>query len=185
MSLIPSKRVDRIFPVIAPFCLLLAAQISDMNAAAWRPVGAARRLYLWTVAPLVLAILFTGAYTSWKIVAGYRDHRDRLAVFGRNVRREAESHHWRYEVISARDEGLLLYLQKVHFIDPQLAVTEWNNGNLDAVVVSTDKAKMLIPKLAGAVVSEQTRAQQGDYVLVTHQYRQQRVSADVRFSKNG
>jgi len=168
MSLIPSKRVDRIFPVIPPFCLLLAAQISGRDATPRRPVDAVRRLPLWTMAALFLAILFTGAYTGWKIVTGYRDHRDALAVFGRNVRREAESHHWRYEVVSARDEGLLLYLQKVHFIDPQLAVTEWNNGSLDAVVVSTDKAKMLMPKLAGAVVSELRNAQQENYVLITH-----------------
>src|SRR4029078_1835234 len=33
MSLIPSKRVDRIFPVIPPLCLLLAAQINDRDAA--------------------------------------------------------------------------------------------------------------------------------------------------------
>ena len=102
------------------------------------------------------------------MITGYRDHRDALAAFGRNVRREAESHDWRYEVVSARDEGLLLYLQKIHFIDPQLAVTEWNNGSLDAVVVSTDKAKMLRPKLAGAVVSEPGNAQQENYVLITH-----------------
>jgi 4-amino-4-deoxy-L-arabinose transferase-like glycosyltransferase len=168
MSVIPSKRVDRIFPVIPPFCLLLAAQVSGRDAAPRCPVGEARRLYLWTVGALVLAILFTGAYTGWKIVTGYRDHRDALAVFGRNVRREAESHHWRYEVVSARDEGLLLYLRKIHFIDPQLAVTEWNNGGVDAVVMSTDKAKMLRPKLAGAVVSELRNAQQGNYVLITH-----------------
>src|SRR5215467_7157520 len=29
MSLVPSKRVDRIFPVIPPLCLLLATQVSD------------------------------------------------------------------------------------------------------------------------------------------------------------
>jgi 4-amino-4-deoxy-L-arabinose transferase-like glycosyltransferase len=171
MSLIPSKRVDRIFPVIPPLCLLLAAQIHGRDAAPSREhsvVGAARRPYVWAVAGLVFAILFTGSYTGWKIVTGYRDHRDALAVFGRNARREAELHHWRYEAVSARDEGLLLYLQKLHFIDPQLAVTEWNNGNLDAVVVSTDKAKMLMPKLAGAVVSELTKAEEGNYVLITH-----------------
>jgi 4-amino-4-deoxy-L-arabinose transferase-like glycosyltransferase len=161
MSLIPSKRVDRIFPVIPPFCLLLGAQISGRDATA-------RRLYLWTMAALALAILFTSGYTGWKILSGCREHRDALAVFGRNVRREAEGHHWRYEIISARDEGLLLYLRKVHFIDPQLAVTEWNNGNLDALVVSTDKAKMLRPKLEGAVVSELTKAERGNYVLITH-----------------
>src|SRR6266404_8204656 len=32
MSLIPSKRVDRIFPVIPPLCLLLAAQIGKVGA---------------------------------------------------------------------------------------------------------------------------------------------------------
>src|SRR6266700_657992 len=32
MSLIPSKRVDRIFPLIPPFCLLLAAQIARLGA---------------------------------------------------------------------------------------------------------------------------------------------------------
>jgi len=168
MSLIPSKRVDRIFPVVPPFCLLLAAQISGRQVTPRPPVGTARRLYLWTMAALVLAILITGVYTVWMIVTGYRDHRDALAVFGRNVGREAEGHHWRYEVVSARDEGLLLYLQKVHFIDPQLAVTEWNNGNLDAVVVSKGKAKMLMPKLAGAVVSGPQNAQQENYVLITH-----------------
>src|SRR5215471_13718887 len=44
MSLIPSKRVDRIFPVIPPLCLLLAAQISGREAVLSRKpseVGAA------------------------------------------------------------------------------------------------------------------------------------------------
>src|SRR5215471_14677940 len=44
MSLIPSKRVDRIFPVIPSLCLLLAAQISGRDAALSRKpaeVGAA------------------------------------------------------------------------------------------------------------------------------------------------
>ena len=187
MSLIPSKRVDRIFPLIPPFCLLLAAQIASRNFShgsagassrscesdeiAHRPVTtttALTQIYRWSALALALAILFTTGYTGWKIVTGYRHQRDALAVFGRNVRREAESHHWRYEVVSARDEGLLLYLQKMHFIDPQLAVTEWNNGSLDAVVVSAEKATMLIPRFEGAAVSEQTRAQQGDYVLITH-----------------
>src|SRR5438094_6306604 len=33
MSLIPSKRVDRIFPIVPPLCLLFAAQISGRDAA--------------------------------------------------------------------------------------------------------------------------------------------------------
>jgi len=173
MSLIPSKRVDRIFPVIPPLCLLLAAQINGRNAALRRPVGAARRPYLWTVTPLVFAILFTGGYTGWKIIIGYRDHRNALAVFGKNVRQEAEAHHWRYEIVSAKDEGLLLYLRKTHFVEPSDAVTEWNAGNVDALVTSEQKLAALMRELKGNAVArsepnERDQYQQGrGYVLIT------------------
>src|SRR5437660_5242844 len=118
MSLIPSKRVDRIFPIVPPLCLLLASQISarrfcshgsvsrssesvdsDLTGhppspsygEAGRPVdaeSAATRLYRWSVAALLIAILFTGGYTIFKIASAYRDHRDALGIFGRNVRHE-------------------------------------------------------------------------------------------------
>ena len=131
MSLIPSKRVDRIFPVIPPLCLLLAAQVAArflLATALWAvlpkvlnqtrpPTGRWLQKLRWRVSiggsaiALAFAILFTGGYTGWKVITGYRDHRDALAVFGRNIRHEAEAHHWRYEVVSAKDEGLLLYLR--------------------------------------------------------------------------
>src|SRR5207237_1074444 len=108
MSLIPSKRVDRIFPIIPPLCLLLAAQIGGVGAL--RPPGAsALRPYLAIV--LAFAILFTGGYKISKVISGYRHHRDALGIFGRDVRRQAAAHHWRYGVVSAKDEGLLLYLR--------------------------------------------------------------------------
>lgn len=171
MSLIPSKRVDRIFPVIPPLCLLLAAQIGRIGAVRsprrHASAPAKRRAYLLLMTTLVVSVLFTGGYTIAKVVTGYRDHRDALAVFGKNVRHEAESRHWHYEVVSAKDEGLLLYLRKTHFIEPQRAVTEWNNGTLDALVASTEKAKMLMPNLQGAVLSESKESQAQDYVLIT------------------
>ena len=186
MSLIPSKRVDRIFPVIPPLCLLLAAQIGMRNSSTRGPAGHSsrsiesgetadravatgtglRRVYRWSAIALAFAILFTGGYTGWKVITGYRDHRDALAVFGRNVRHEAEVRHWRYEVVSAKDEGLLLYLQKTRFIEPQRAVFEWNNGNLDALVASAEKARMLTPKLRDAVISESKQARAKEYVLI-------------------
>jgi 4-amino-4-deoxy-L-arabinose transferase-like glycosyltransferase len=173
MSLIPSKRVDRIFPVIPPLCLVLAAQINGRDAALRRPVAAARRPYLWTVAALVLAILFTSGYTGWKVITGYRHHRDALAVFGKNVRQEAEAHHWRYEVVSAKDEGLLLYLRKTHFVEPADAVTKWNTGNLDALVASQQKAAVLMRDLKGNAVAQSQANDRGQhqqgrgYVLIT------------------
>jgi 4-amino-4-deoxy-L-arabinose transferase-like glycosyltransferase len=192
MSLIPSKRVDRVFPVIPPLCLLLAAQIGscrpcshgsvsrvstsvDSDPTGHRPVATencAMRIYRWTLAALILAIFFTGGYATWKVVTGYRDHRDALAIFGRDVCREAEERHWRYEVVSAKDEGLLLYLQKARYIQPDRAVAEWNAGNLDALVVSREKASRLMPQLRNASLSQlesnDRRDEQGiSYVLIT------------------
>ena len=193
MSLIPSKRVDRIFPVIPPLCLLLAAQVAPRNSCSHGPAGrssrsiesdetahravatrtALARVYRWSAIALAFAILFTGGYTGWKVITGYRDHRDALAVFGRNIRHEAEAHHWRYEVVSAKDEGLLLYLRKTHFVKPADAITEWNTGNLDALVASKEKAAVLMRDLQGAALSqlqsnEREQNQQGrGYVLIT------------------
>src|SRR5882724_12813388 len=184
MSLIASKRVDRIFPIIPPLCLLLAAQIGRVGASshgsasrfstsvdssstghppsqgcgeAGTPVATenkATSVYRWAAAALVLSVLFTGGYTISKVISGYRHHRDALAIFGREVRREAAAHRWRYEVVSAKDEGLLLYLQKTHFIEPDHAVAEWNGGKLDALIASTEKASGLMPQLTGAALSQ-------------------------------
>jgi hypothetical protein len=204
MSLIPSKRVDRIFPIVPPLCLLLAAQIgrnaapcshgsvsrsltsvdSDLtghrsahgtDSSCGEPVATEKRamhIYRWGAAALVFSIFFTGGYTISKVISGYRHHRDALVVFGKNVRREAEAHHWRYEVVSAKDEGLLLYLQKTHFIEPQRAVTEWNSGNVDALVASTQKAPVLMRELRDAALSQlkssERQGEQGSgYVLIT------------------
>jgi len=97
---------------------------------------------------------------------------DALAIFGREVRREAAAHRWRYEVVSARDEGLLLYLQRTHFIEPDDAVAEWNGGKLDALIASREKASGLMPQLAGAALSQlksnKRKKEQGNvYVLIT------------------
>jgi hypothetical protein len=193
MSLIPSKRVDRIFPVIPPLCLLLAAQVALRNSCSRGPAGrssrsiesdetahravatrtALTRFYWWGAIALAFAILFTGGYTGWKVITGYRDHRNALAAFGRDIRHEAEARHWRYEVVSAKDEGLLLYLRKTHFVKPADAISEWNTGNLDAVVASKEKAAVLMRDLKGAALAQlqshqrEQRQEGREYVLIT------------------
>jgi len=193
MSLIPSKRVDRIFPLIPPLCLLLGAQVNLRNSCSHGPVGPSSRsievdksghrpvatkeglagVYLWSALALAFAIVFTGGYTGWKVITGYRHHSDALAVFGRNVRHEADAHHWRYEVVSAKDEGLLLYLRKTHFIEPADAVTAWNAGNLDALVASKEKAAGLMNELKGDALAQsqpnerEEHQQSRGYILIT------------------
>ena len=176
MSLIPSKRVDRIFPVIPPLCLLLAAQVAARNCS-HGPAGRSSRLRVsyeeLGIIALAFAIFFTGGYTGWKVITGYRDDRDALAVFGRNVRHESEARHWRYEIVSAKDEGLLLYLRKTHFAKPADAVAEWNAGNLDALVASKEKATVLTRDLKGAALAQlqsnepEQRKDGRGYVLIT------------------
>jgi 4-amino-4-deoxy-L-arabinose transferase-like glycosyltransferase len=191
MSLIPSKRVDRIFPVIPPLCLFLAAWVGsylsfshgsgshrlpsvDSDPTDHRPVATRNGvlpIHRWSAIALTFAIFFTGGYITWKAFAGYRDRRDALAIFARDVRREAEMRHWRYEVVSAKDEGVLLYLQKTHYIQPDGAVAEWNAGNLDALVASKEKAAVVMPQLRGATLyqlrsSEPKKGKGAGYVLI-------------------
>jgi 4-amino-4-deoxy-L-arabinose transferase-like glycosyltransferase len=194
MSLVPSKRVDRIFPIVPPLCLLLAAQIarsvcshgsvsrpsmsSAFGSTDHRPVATENeatrgRIYRWSAVALLLSILFTSGYTISKVISGYRGHCDALVIFGREVRHEAEMHHWRYEVLSANDEGLLLYLRKTHFIEPRRAVVEWNLGNLDALVAPTERAPALMRKLRNAALSqlkskEKKNKPGAGYVFITH-----------------
>ena len=69
---------------------------------------------------------------------------------------QAVAHCWRYEVISGEGggyEGMLLYLQKPHFIKPHKAVQEWNAGALDALVMPKDKISELMPKLENAAIA--------------------------------
>ena len=152
MSLVPSKRVDRIYPIVPPLCLLLAAQIG----CCLRRRQPDERVLQWSAAALLFSIVFTGGYTAAKVLSDYSDHADHLEVFCCKVNQQAVAHHWRYEVISGEGggyEGMLLYLQKPRFIKPDEAVREWNGRALDALVVPEDKISQLMPKLQNAVIA--------------------------------
>jgi 4-amino-4-deoxy-L-arabinose transferase-like glycosyltransferase len=172
MSLVPSKRVDRIYPVVPPLCLLLAAQI----ASGCRIKETDERVLQWSAAALLFSIMFTGSYAAAKMLSDYRDHADHLKVFSHAVNEQALTHHWRYEVVSGgvrgSSEGMLLYLQKPHFIKPDQAVQEWNGEALDALVVPKNKISELMRELQNAAlaplrsVDRKTDPQIG-YFLVT------------------
>ncbi len=125
MSIIPSKRVDRIFPVIPPLCLLLAVQLQNRGELVRR----------WGAAILVVAVLFSGGYAAYKVSSGYRMQRDGLVRFGQRALNEIRANHWRYEVVDASDEGLLLYLDKLHFVKTVPGLTDFADGKLDALIV--------------------------------------------------
>jgi len=168
MSLLPSKRVDRIFPVIPPLCLLLGAQIATTAAVPrWQP-----RVYRWAVVVLVSAVLISGTYFGWKAVNGYRVNRGALSAFGTNVFQQARANSWRYAVVSSPDEGLLLYAHKLGYVRPERAVIQWNAGDLDALIVSTRGESEIMSQLnpSGRVALRSTPKNHSDtldYILIT------------------
>jgi 4-amino-4-deoxy-L-arabinose transferase-like glycosyltransferase len=145
MSFVPSKRIDRIFPIVPPLCVLLAATIAACR----------ERERLRTIvdhvcaAAIILSIVFTTGYTARKIILARHEQRDAFSMFGRAVLKEVTQHHWRYGVIGGEDEGMLLYVRKTEFIEPEPAIVLWNGGKLDALVVPDDEVDELLPRLRG------------------------------------
>jgi 4-amino-4-deoxy-L-arabinose transferase-like glycosyltransferase len=164
MSLIPSKRVDRIFPAIPPLCLLLAAQIKAIMADNGIRV---RRIAAFAI---ISATIFTGAYAAIRIIDGYRNHRDALVKFGREVRRIAANEHLRYEVVAGRDESLLLYLQRPRFYTRIMETTAVPLG-LDALVVPTDEEPWRSGKFTYRVTVEKKSEHPSSYGFLTLPHR--------------
>ncbi|MFZ3375694.1 MAG: hypothetical protein WA183_09090, partial [Chthoniobacterales bacterium] len=68
--------------------------------------------------------------------------------------------------------GMLLYLEKTHFIEPQEAISEWNRGALDALVAPAREEPRLIGELQNASLSPLRPVERKDqrgksYVLLT------------------
>jgi 4-amino-4-deoxy-L-arabinose transferase-like glycosyltransferase len=126
MSLVPSKRPDRIFPVIPPLALLLVglAAIQFRDRAAGRYVAAV----------VVLALLGSGGYAVGKMVAAYHEGQGELPAFSRRVLAQfspAELH-----VVRGREEGMLLYLHELRFSGRDEAMLDLEQERVRAVVMS-------------------------------------------------
>jgi hypothetical protein len=145
MSLIPSKRVDRIFPVIPPLCLLLGAQVAIASTQ--------KMLRRWLLIALVFACLFTAGYAAQKIITGYRADDAALVRFGRAVREQARVNGWRYAVVGGKEEGLLLYLERTRFMKAEEVAEQWTAGTIDAVVVPDEESASITSMLPGAIAS--------------------------------
>jgi 4-amino-4-deoxy-L-arabinose transferase-like glycosyltransferase len=160
MSLIPSKRVDRIFPAVPPLCMLLAAQIK----AIMKSDGV--RVHRIATFAIFFAAIFTGAYSGMRVIDGYRNHRDALVKFGREVRRIAAAEHLRYEILPGRDESLLLYLQRPRFYTRVTETTAAPPG-LDALVVPIDEEPWRSGKFPYRVTVEKKSEYPSNYGFLT------------------
>lgn len=159
MSLVPSKRPDRIFPVIPPLCLLLPALLAQSG---WD----ARRVIRNAVG---FALLFSGGYTVFNVVQGYRTAQGTLVEFGNEVRQLAAARGWNFRVISGKDEGMLLYLRQTKFIKPGDAEEAWERGELQALVLSEKQLQKSAGDLGKHTVllrSEEAPEKNSRYVFI-------------------
>jgi 4-amino-4-deoxy-L-arabinose transferase-like glycosyltransferase len=150
MSFVPSKRIDRVFPIVPPLCLLLAAQVGDLQTREKLRTVLGR---CCTVA-IVFSCLFTTGYAAGRITRSYRQESDAFATFGYAVRQEAAVHGWNYGIVGGEDEGMALYLRRTEFLEPDQAAAAWNSGQLDGLIVPEDELGELLPRLPGAVPSK-------------------------------
>ena len=147
MSFVPSKRIDRIFPIVPPLCLLLAAMVADFR----KREELRRTIDCSATVGIILGFLLTTGYAANRIIDANREHRDAFAQFGRAVVRAAQEHGWRYAIVGGDDEGMLLYVRRLEFIEePDQAVAEWNAGKWDALVVPEDEMEGLRRRFEGA-----------------------------------
>ncbi|MGB8168954.1 MAG: glycosyltransferase family 39 protein [Chthoniobacteraceae bacterium] len=129
MSLVPSKRVDRIFPIIPPLCLLVAALAEQWFCAPDR-----RRARLMIALVLVSGVVCTGYAISTAALA-FREDRRGLVRFGYGARKLASARPERLAVVDSDDEGLLLYTGKTKFTKIEAALRGWQSGALDWLII--------------------------------------------------
>ncbi len=140
MTVVPSKRTDRIFPAVPPLCLVLTALLS----AARRPVGETpaapeaswpeRWGRLTTGASVAVAVVTTLA----GIIDVYRTGQNAPSEFGARVRAATEGR--RMEIVIGPqpvvgEESMIVYLRRIKYLTGGAAATLAEAGQLDAVVL--------------------------------------------------
>ena len=142
LSLIPSKRIDRVFPVIPPLCLVLTALISQAGRPQENgPFAAPSPPWPvdWSKLALVVAVVLSFADALHAVVKVYSQHEDAPARFGEQVRAMTAGHppemiYSKNIVVS--EEAMIVYLRCLRLLPPGEADRLARAGKLDAVVIN-------------------------------------------------
>ena len=161
MSLVPSKRTDRIFPVVPPLALVLTAMFarasrpeetlpaavdppaSPASDPAPPPVVAApvvpRWPWEWARRTTAIAVVLGLGSVGYYIAHTYLSHEHARASFAAHVRRTEAGKPVGLVTAKASqetDETMLVYLRQLSYLSPADAINSWREGKLDALVVS-------------------------------------------------
>ena len=138
MSLIPSKRVDRIFPVLPPLCLIAAwggGLLADGAGGRWNRISSIK-------AVLAAAVLITTSHTAGKVLQNHHRDHAALADFGAEVRRLAAAEGSSLAFCPylpdtenvGENESMLLYLRLLRMTGVDDAADAWRQGQLNSIV---------------------------------------------------
>lgn len=152
MTFVPSKRVDRIFPVIPPLCLLLVAMVSACQCG--------KRIRAWCGAAIVFSVIAVCGYFLTIAFVGYRRNDDALLRFGRNVQKMTrEAGGSRIGMVAGRDEAMVIYCDAGKYLLILRAIRDLKNGEIDALVLPerriTDQSQLPPPALDSGPISKQ------------------------------
>lgn len=143
MTLIPAKRVDRIFPVVPPLCLLLI----EVVAFTWNN----RLVRVATGASILGAGAFAGGYFFGLVPLSFSEKSDALVKFAAEVKVLCdETPELPLYVVRARDEGILIYLETQRFTSTGNFKKTWSTGQPGWYLLSRRVAKDQNALLGGA-----------------------------------
>ncbi len=130
MSLVPSKRFDRIFPIVPPMALFLISFLASAEFT-WKP-AITRRLVSFAC---VGGILFSFGYAALSAFVGYRDNLAGMVEFASEVRQSADLNDWEIAVRGSSTEAMTLYLGLDRFLGSKEVERRWKSGEIDALVI--------------------------------------------------
>jgi 4-amino-4-deoxy-L-arabinose transferase-like glycosyltransferase len=161
LSLLPAKRLDRMFPILPPLCLLLTALLAAAREPAAAspgspPAGEARWPQAWSRWTLWLAGAASVIVSIAQVSLTYREKANAWTDFGAEVR--SLNGPARCELVltgkpTANDASMLVYLRRLSYLDPPQAIQLQSTGELDRLVLDAGSprgARGLLTRFDGA-----------------------------------
>lgn len=158
MSVIPSKRPDRIFPLIPPLALLLVCAVREARLS---------RAILPTV--VAAAVVMTGGYAAWNVWSGYGKHESALVGFGKRFGAVAADRAARFAVVYGQDEGMLLYTRTLQFTSLNLALNDLKARKINALILPVsdlERARARVPDARVLFESDEAPGKKSRYAAL-------------------
>jgi 4-amino-4-deoxy-L-arabinose transferase-like glycosyltransferase len=143
MEFVPSKRFDRILPVLPPLALFLARASRHLPETTFQ---------LWSRRRLAECVVIVGmfaacGYGAAEMIEAHRQDARALVRFGQLVQTLVKGQTERLAVTHVRDEALLMYCGVRRYTKLNEAIWLWENRRIDWLVVGSGDFRKLPEKL--------------------------------------